>query len=149
MSPDAKYLAVGSLNGTVMIIDPKTLIPTFNFKDRDAEISCIKFSNDTEILAVGYASPSCEIILYSIKNHFKKTNVLRGSPATIISIDFSLNSKILQVNDFSCQVLYYEITGEGSQKVQPDGALKNRDEKWSTYTSIYGWSVQGIWPEIS
>lgn len=86
---------MGSLNGTILIIDPKTLIPTFNFKDRDAEVSCIKFSNYTEILAVGHAPPVCEILLYSIKNHFKKTNVLRGSPAAIISIDFSLNSKIL------------------------------------------------------
>ena len=55
ISNDSKYLAVGSTNGTILIIDPKTLIPTFNFKDRDAEVSCIKFSHDTEILAVGHA----------------------------------------------------------------------------------------------
>jgi len=95
ISIDSRFLAVGSLNGTIIIIDPKTLIPTFNFKDRDAEVSCIKFSHDTEILAVGHASPTCEIILYSIKNHFKKTNVLRGSPSTILSIDFSINCRIL------------------------------------------------------
>lgn len=102
ISQDYRFLAVGSLNGTILIIDPKTLIPTFNFKDRDAEVSCIKFSHDTEMLAVGHTPPACEIIIYSIKNHFKKTNVLRGSPATIISIDFSMNCKILQVNDYSC-----------------------------------------------
>ena len=95
ISRDSKYLAVGSTNGTVLIIDPKTLMPTFNFKDRDAEVSCIKFSFDTELLAVGHDAPSCDILIYSIKNHFKKTNVLRGSPARIISIDFSLNSRIL------------------------------------------------------
>lgn len=48
ISKDYKYLAVGSTNGTVLIIDPKTLMPTFNFKDRDAEVSCLKFSPDTE-----------------------------------------------------------------------------------------------------
>lgn len=101
ISRDSKYLAVGSTNGTVLIIDPKTLMPTFNFKDRDAEVSCIKFSFDTEMLAVGHDAPSCDILIYSIKNHFKKTNVLRGSPARIISIDFSLNSRIIQVNDWS------------------------------------------------
>lgn len=101
ISGDSRFLAVGSLNGTVLIIDPKTLIPTFNFKDRDSEVSCIKFSHDMEMLAVGHSSPACEIILYSIKNHFKKMNLLRGSPDTILSIDFSIDCKVIQVNDDS------------------------------------------------
>jgi microtubule-associated protein-like 6 len=24
-----------------------------------------------------------------------------------------------------------------------------KDEKWSTWTSIYGWSMQGVWPPCS
>lgn len=88
-------MAVGTTNGTVLIIDPKTLMATFNFKDRDAEVSCLKFSPETEYLAVGHDAPSCDILIYSIKNHFKRTNVLRGSPARVVSIDFSLNSRIL------------------------------------------------------
>ena len=36
ISPDAKFLAAGLNNGSVVIFDPKTLTPTFNFKDRDA-----------------------------------------------------------------------------------------------------------------
>lgn len=46
-------------------------------------------------------------------------------------------------------MLYYEVGGEGNQRVQPDGALRNRDEKWATYTAIYGWHVQGVWGETS
>ena len=95
ISYDANYLACGSLNGTVLIIDPKTLQPTFNFKDRDAEVSCIKFSNDNDMLAVGHHAPSCDVILYSVRNHFKKLCVLRGSPARVITIDFSPNNRIL------------------------------------------------------
>ncbi|CAD8171847.1 unnamed protein product [Paramecium pentaurelia] len=149
ISKDYKYLAVGSTNGTVLIIDPKTLMPTFNFKDRDAEVSCLKFSPDTEQLAVGHDAPSCDVIIYSIKNHFKKTNVLRGSPARVISIDFSSTCRVLQINDWSQQVLYYELGGENNQKVQPDGASKFKDEKWATYTAIYGWHVLGVWPPLS
>lgn len=88
-------MAVGSTNGTVLIIDPKTLMATFNFKDRDAEVSCLKFSPDTELLAVGHGAPSCDVLIYSIKNHFEKFNVLRGSPARVISIDFSMNCRVL------------------------------------------------------
>ncbi|CAK72848.1 unnamed protein product (macronuclear) [Paramecium tetraurelia] len=149
ISKDCKYLGVGSVNGTVLIIDPKTLTVAYNFKDRDAEVSCLKFSPDTELLAVGHDAPSCDVIIYSLKNHFKKTNVLRGSPAKIISIDFSSTCRVLQINDRSQQVLYYELGGENNQKIQPDGAYKYKDEKWSTYTAIYGWHVQGIWPALS
>lgn len=35
MSPNGKYLAVGCTNGSVLIVDPKSLVITFTFKDRD------------------------------------------------------------------------------------------------------------------
>ena len=35
MSNNGKYLAVGCLNGSVLIVDPKSLVVTFTFKDRD------------------------------------------------------------------------------------------------------------------
>jgi len=71
MSPNGKYLAVGCTNGSVLIVDPKSLVVTFTFKDRDKEVSCIKFSPDNDLLAVAYGAPSCEILIYSVRNHFK------------------------------------------------------------------------------
>ena len=35
MSNNGKYLAVGCLNGSVLIVDPKSIVMTFTFKDRD------------------------------------------------------------------------------------------------------------------
>ena len=29
------------------------------------------------------------------------------------------------------------------------GESQFRNEEWSTYNSVYGWHVQGIWPELS
>lgn len=71
MSPNGKYLAVGCLNGSVLIVDPKSLVVIFTFKDRDKDVSCIKFSPDSEFLAVAYGAPSCEILIYNVKSHFK------------------------------------------------------------------------------
>lgn len=48
MSSNGKYLAVGCMNGSVLIVDPKSLVVTFTFKERDKEVSCIKFSPDNE-----------------------------------------------------------------------------------------------------
>ena len=53
------------------------------------------------MLAVGHHAPSCDVILYSVRNHFKKLCVLRGSPARVITIDFSPNNRVLQINDWS------------------------------------------------
>ena len=27
--------------------------------------------------------------------------------------------------------------------------MKYKDEKWATYTAIYGWHVLGVWPTLS
>lgn len=54
-----------------MIVDPKSLVVIFSLKDRDRDITCIKFSPDSEYLVVAYAEPSCEILVYDAKNHFK------------------------------------------------------------------------------
>jgi len=42
-------------------VDPKSLVVTFSFKDRDKAISSIKFSPDGELLAVAYKYPSNEV----------------------------------------------------------------------------------------
>lgn len=31
----------------------------------------------------------------------------------------------------------------------PNGATSLRDEKWHTWTTPFGWPVQGIWPELA
>ena len=48
ISPDAKHLAIGCLNGSVLIFDPKTLALNNQFKDRDRDVSCIKFSPECD-----------------------------------------------------------------------------------------------------
>ena len=71
LTGNSKYIAIGCLNGNVLIVDPLSLVVIFSFKDRDRAVTCIKFSADNEYLAVGHDKNSCEVLLYDCKNHFK------------------------------------------------------------------------------
>lgn len=143
-SPDKKFLAVGCVNGFVLIMDPSTFKLIQTLKDRSKEISELKFSPNSELLAVG--AHDSEIFTYSVTKGFKIQAKLRGHHSTITHFDFSVDGNVLQSNCTSYEILYFDTkTG----KRNPSGASANRNEKWATWTNILGWPVQGIWPECS
>jgi len=109
MSSNGKYLAVGCLNGSVLIVDPKSLVVTFTFKERDKEVSCIKFSPDNEQLAVAYGAPSCEVLIYNVKEHFKNEFKIRGSTSRVTHMDFSKDCKSLQVCNQRFEMLFFDL----------------------------------------
>mmetsp|Transcript_16129 Transcript_16129/g.13676 ORF Transcript_16129/g.13676 Transcript_16129/m.13676 type:complete len:163 (+) Transcript_16129:1746-2234(+) len=69
ISPDEKFMAVGCTNGFVLVINPSNFSLIQTLKDRTKEISEIKFSPNSELLAVGAADS--EIIIYNVKKNFK------------------------------------------------------------------------------
>lgn len=92
--PEGKILAVGCTNGAVLIIDASTLLISLSFKDRDQNITAIKFSPDTgDKLALAYGSPHCEIMIYDTKS-FKQEHKIRGSQTPITSMDFNSTGKV-------------------------------------------------------
>ena len=69
-------MAIGCLNGSILIVDPKTLVITFTFKDRDKSVSCIKFSPEGDLLAVAYHYP-CSEVIKKLNIFFFKYNFFR------------------------------------------------------------------------
>lgn len=80
ISPNAKYLAVGCVNGRIKIYDPMNLkrlnasgknegVEIAEMIDPDKEIvSLVKFSPKSDYLAVCYSPPYNTIVLYATKN---------------------------------------------------------------------------------
>lgn len=63
--------------------------------DPDKEtITEVKFSPNSEILAVAYCPPYSTIVFYSTKN-WMKINAVTGVLARIYNIDFSLDGKYI------------------------------------------------------
>jgi len=93
-----------------LIVDPKSLVVIFSLKDRDRAVTCLKFSPDGETMVVAYAEPSCELLVYDSKNHFKQTAKIRGSTTPVTHIDFSNdNRKIIQCNNAGCELLFFDL----------------------------------------
>lgn len=136
---------IGCLNGTVLIVDPKSLVVIFSLKDRDRAITCIKFSPDSEILVVAYDEPSCEILVYDAKNHFKQITKLRGSITAVTHIDFCTgNRRVIQCNNVGNEILYFDLVEKnkkGSQGKQINDYKEIFDIKWKTQSCIYGYNI--------
>ena len=143
-SPDEKFLAVGCVNGFVLILNPTNFTLIQQLKDRAKEISEMKFSPNSEFLCVG--AHDSEMYLYNVKKNFKIQAKMRGHHSTITHFDFSTDSSTVQSNCTSYELLYFDTA---SGKRNPSGASANRDEPWATWTCTIGWPVQGIWPEYS
>jgi len=142
MSPDEKFLAVGCMNGFVLIINPTNFNLIQTLKDRTKQISDIKFSPNGELLAVG--AHDAETFVYNVKKNFKIQCKARGHHSTITHIDFAEDSQFFQSNCTSYELLFFS-TSTGKRVNAP----QFRDEKWASWTCVIGWPVQGIWPPCS
>jgi len=139
ISPDEKYIAVGMINGDIDIIDAEKWQLITVLKKRNKWISTTKFSPSGDMLAVG--SHDHNIDIYMVPS-FKKKFTMKKHPSCITHLDWSEKSDFLQSNCGGEELLYWDMsTGTNMQ----NGRTTLRDEKWSTFSCVLGWPVQGIW----
>jgi hypothetical protein len=69
----------------------------------------------------------------------------------VTHIDFGVGNKLLQSCDDAGYLMFWEASGaragdEVKKNNDPDGLWSTvKDTKWSTHSSVFGWSVQGCW----
>lgn len=134
-----KYIAVGFLDGNVQVYT-KDLSIVHSIKDRNEEISDIKFSPDNTKLAVG--SHDNFIDIYSTDG-FKRLGVCKGHSSYITHFDWSVDSAYIHSNCGAYELLFWD--GNTGKQVT-GGATLLKDEEWNTWTCVIGWPVQGVYP---
>lgn len=136
-------------------------------------VSDIKFSPSGDQLFLsshdcklrGYALPSMTAgDIFSRDSHWEDySHVLGAAPAfvfdkhssTVTHFDCSMDGAYLQSTDLGNELLFYDLRKHkqepSASKVadynnQLDDEEEHEARLWATQTSVFGWSVQGIWP---
>ena len=142
--PLGKRLAVGCKNGYVLILDISTFQIIKTIKDREQEISCIKYSADGKWLSVGGADS--ELLSYSVQDNYALKSRMRAHNSRILHFDFCEDSTTIQSMCTGYEIIYIRV--ESGKRVK-NGASTLKDETWKTWSLPIGWHTQGIWPACS
>lgn len=132
-------IAVGCLNGSLLVCDSETLKEVFSTTIRKEEISEVKFSPDDKFLAMG--SHDNFIDVFDVSRGFKLIGTCKGHSSFIIHFDWSRDSRYIQSNCGAYELLFWDARGQ----VQITKSSDLKDVDWHSWTCILGWPVQGIW----
>ncbi|KAI9516013.1 Echinoderm microtubule-associated protein-like 5 [Dissostichus eleginoides] len=143
VSTDGIHLALGMKDGSFTVLRVRDMTEVVHIKDRKEAIHELKYSPDGGHLAVGSNDNSVDI--YGVVQRYKKVGECIGSNSFITHMDWSTDSKFLQINDGSGRRLFYRM---------PSGKeVTNREElklvQWASWTCVLGPEVNGIWPKYS
>lgn len=142
LSVNNNFLAVGCFNGTVLILNPVTFDQIHCHNSEKKEISCLTFSPSNENLAIGYLNGVLNILSSPMK--FKMSMEVRNTNMNpLVSLDFSEDNCFLRGTFADLETITYDVT----KRMIFKDVKKLVDERWSQWTSLVGWEVQGIWSE--
>lgn len=107
---------------------------------RTRAISELKFSPDGRKLIAG--NHESEVDVFTVPD-FKKVGCLKGNSSYISHADWSRDGNYLRTTAGSGELLFWDMNS--CTQVTQSSSLK--DCEWATNHCIFGWPVQGIWPE--
>ena len=140
-SPCSNYIVVGMYNGACIVFN-STLERHKDVQVSSRRVQCMRFSPDSSILAVCTADHAVEILNGS---SFELEGKIGGFTGVILSVDFSHSGQYLQCMTQAFELLYFDlhtlvlVDYNTARSLIPSIG-------WSTFTSLLGWNVQGIWP---
>ena len=150
-SPDGRFIVVGfgfgkrskgkaSLKeGAIVVLSTADMKIVHEAKDSNEPIRVVKFSPDSNILAVG-SEDSC-VYIYNAKDNFSRRATFTVHKAPIMYLDFTADGSFLMSVDSTKRTFY----SEASSGMHIPSPATLREEKWATWSSPVGWPVQGMW----
>jgi len=172
---DGKHLAVGSTDGCIFVfkenndwegeklvlsrVDEMAIWP---LRDCTSAIQDLRYSPDLRTLAA--ASREQTIDLYDCAaSTYVRLARCTGHSATVLHIDWSADSKMLQSQCNAYELLYWNCDRgdpEPEWTIGQPSPLRGRkrelygrqilddqrDQQWDSWTSCFGFDVMGIWP---
>eukprot|EP00814_Leptocylindrus_danicus_P009417 CAMPEP_0116006440 /NCGR_PEP_ID=MMETSP0321-20121206/1730_1 /TAXON_ID=163516 /ORGANISM="Leptocylindrus danicus var. danicus, Strain B650" /LENGTH=2265 /DNA_ID=CAMNT_0003474995 /DNA_START=74 /DNA_END=6868 /DNA_ORIENTATION=- len=150
-SNDGKELIVGcgsphkkeSYHGSFIILEADTLKTKFEGRGSNYWVTDMKCSPNGETIAMATSENEIIIIENDIKRNYRVLTAIDKHNARINSIDFSVDSYVIQSSSNDYEHLYHGA--EDGEQINLTSQLKMIE--WKTYTCTYGWPVQGIWPK--
>ncbi|XP_012495852.1 PREDICTED: echinoderm microtubule-associated protein-like 5 [Propithecus coquereli] len=140
-SPEGDMVAIGMTNGEFIILLVSSLKIWGKKRDRRCAIHDIRFSPDSRYLAVGSSENSVDFYDLTLGPTLNRISYCKDIPSFVIQMDFSADSRHLQVSSGCYKRHVYEVP---SGKHLMDHAAIDRIT-WATWTSILGEEVMGIW----
>eukprot|EP01029_Cantina_marsupialis_P018038 TRINITY_DN409_c1_g1_i1.p1 TRINITY_DN409_c1_g1~~TRINITY_DN409_c1_g1_i1.p1 ORF type:complete len:1625 (+),score=311.08 TRINITY_DN409_c1_g1_i1:1737-6611(+) len=149
-SPNERMLCVGlggdvcqnqKMNGCFQVLNYEDLSLLHEARDSKQRITEMKFSPDG--FTLGVSSADGRIFLYDVESDFAAKAKCPKHDGSVLCFDFSTDSSRIQSCDSKGELNFFVVeTGE-----QIKSASAMRDVEWAQWSSLYGWPVQGIYPD--
>lgn len=149
-SPTTGHIAVAFNNGHIKILESIGELDTIRYEGKPNEepkewTETMKYSPNGKWLAVG--SHDDHIYIYDTTNYKLKSKKHKHH-SFLTALDWSRDSQSLHSTSGDYELLYWNISDLGKLTQIPSGATEFRDEPWETYSTHFGWPVQGIFGGI-
>jgi WD40 repeat protein len=137
-SPDGSQLAVGLLNGSVLLLKANSLEPLASVKRHDECVLKVAFSPDGQALACGCKDGGIDILAVP---GLALVGTCKGHTAAVLHLDWSADGLRLQSDSADLEHAYWSMPLGG----HPMSGAACRDVQWATHTCVLGWGARGIW----
>ena len=101
----------------------------------------MRFSPDGKWLAIG--SHDNTIYIYKSDN-FQLAGQATKHSSYITALDWSKDSSALRSTCGAYDLLFWTVSDQGKIEQNPNGASEYKNETWDTFSTHFGWPVQGI-----
>ena len=137
------HVALGFNDGSFEIRAGMTSLDQKITKDNQIRqwIEVMHFSPNGQWLAIG--SHDCNIYIFNTQDYRLHGRAQKHS-SYITALDWSYDSKFLKSCCGAYELLYWTVDESGRLSQMPDGRSALKNEQWSTYTTHFGWHVNGI-----